>query len=98
MIRLDRKGKCGEGAYGIVYEAKLTVKNEDETKVQKVAVKRNYGDTVTKGVCCVREMNFLASLNHPCVIRLKSISVGDPFEKEKPWPKKKIHIEPFFHM
>ena len=92
MISIDRKGKCGEGAYGIVYEAKLTVKNEDETKVQKVAVKRNYGDTGTKGVSCIREMNFLASLNHPCVIRLKSISVGDPFEKEKPWtPKPKRH-------
>lgn len=91
-IRLDRKGKCGEGAYGVVYEAKLTVQKDDETKVQRVAVKRNYGDNVTKGVACLREMNFLASLNHPCIIRLKSISVGDPFEKEKPWtPKPKRH-------
>lgn len=91
-IRLDRKGKCGEGAYGVVYEAKLTVQTENETKVQKVAVKRNYGDNGTKGVSCIREMNFLASLNHPCIIRLKSISVGDPFEKEKPWtPKPKRH-------
>ena len=91
-IRLDRKGKCGEGAYGVVYEAKLTVQKDDETKVQKVAVKRNYGDNGTKGVSCIREMNFLASLNHPCIIRLKSISVGDPFEKEKPWtPKPKRH-------
>lgn len=92
MIRLDRRGKCGEGAYGVVYEAKLTVKNNDDTKVQKVAVKRNYGDNGTKGVSCIREMNFLASLNHPCIIRLKSISVGDPFEKQKPWtPKPKRH-------
>lgn len=92
MIRLDRKGKCGEGAYGVVYEAKLTVKKDEETKVQKVAVKRNYGENAVKGVSCVREMNFLASLNHPCIIRLKSISVGDPFEKQKPWtPKPKRH-------
>ena len=91
-IRLDRKGKCGEGAYGVVYEAKLTVQKDDETKVQRVAVKRNYGDNGTKGISCLREMNFLASLNHPCIIRLKSISVGDPFEKEKPWtPKPKRH-------
>lgn len=91
-IRLDRKGKCGEGAYGVVYEAKLTVQKDNETKVQRVAVKRNYGDNGTKGISCLREMNFLASLNHPCIIRLKSISVGDPFEKEKPWtPKPKRH-------
>lgn len=92
MIRLDRKGKCGEGAYGVVYEAKLTIEKEDNTKTQKVAIKRNYGDIKTKGVTCIREMNFLASLNHPCVIRLKSISVGDPFEKQRPWtPKPKRH-------
>ena len=93
MIRLDRKGICGEGAYGVVYEAKLTTNNEEKNpKVQKVAVKRNYGDTGTKGVSCLREMNFLATLNHPCIIRLKSISVGDPFEKQRPWtPKVKRH-------
>lgn len=92
MIHLNRKGKCGEGAYGVVYEAKLTTQKDSGTKVEKVAVKRNYGDNITKGVSCLREMNFLASLNHPCVIRLKSISVGDPFENEKPWtPKPKRH-------
>lgn len=93
MIHLDRKGKCGEGAYGVVYEAKLTVEGEGETtKTERVAVKRNYGDNINKGISCIREMTFLASLNHPCIIRLKSISVGDPFEKQKPWtPKPKRH-------
>jgi len=100
MISIDRKGKCGEGAYGVVYEAKLTIQKDDTTKVQKVAVKRNYGDKGTKGVSCIREMNYLASLNHPCIIRLKSISVGDPFEKEKPWtpkPKRNTLMEDSHH-
>lgn len=90
MYHLDKKGKCGEGAYGVVYEANLTLKNTAES--EKVAVKRNYGDSANKGISCIREMNFLASVIHPCVIRLKSISVGDPFENGKPWtPKPKRH-------
>ena len=87
-VSLDYKGKCGEGAYGIVYEAKMTISSDNETKTQKVAIKRNYGEVDTKGISCIREMNFLATLNHPCIIRLKSISVGDPFEKVKPWTPK----------
>lgn len=87
-VSLDYKGKCGEGAYGVVYEAKMTTVSNDQTKTQKVAIKRNYGEVDTKGISCIREMNFLASLNHPCIIRLKSISVGDPFEKVKPWTPK----------
>lgn len=94
MYHLDNKRKCGEGAYGVVYEANLTLKNNtnNTAETEKVAVKRNYGDSANKGISCIREMNFLASVIHPCVIRLKSISVGDPFENGKPWtPKPKRH-------
>ena len=51
MYHLDRKGKCGEGAYGVVYEAKLTVKKDNGTKVEKVATRwRNFdGGNILSG-------------------------------------------------
>ena len=80
MINIKKKDKLGEGAYGIVYEAEI----EKDGKKQRVAVKRNYGDTENQGISCIRELNFLASLNHPCITKLKTVSVGDPFPKECP--------------
>ena len=76
MERLNKKSKIGEGAYGIVYEAELNDK--------KVAVKRNFGDTESYGITCLREMNFLSTLVHPCLIKLENISIGDPFKTECP--------------
>ena len=35
-VSLNYKGKCGEGAYGVVYEAKLTVKEAENTKLTKL--------------------------------------------------------------
>jgi cyclin-dependent kinase 1 len=81
MCSIKKKTKLGEGSYGIVYEAEM--ENGDGNK-QKVAVKRNYGDEENKGISCIKELSFLASLSHPCVTKLKTISVGDPFEKECP--------------
>ena len=78
MERLKKKSKLGEGAYGIVYEAEL---GEDK---KKVAVKRNFGDTESYGITCLREMNFLSTLFHPCLIKLENISIGDPFQVECP--------------
>ena len=75
-----KKKKLGEGAYGIVYEAEI----EKDGSLERVAVKRNYGDNENQGISCIRELNFLASLNHPCITKLKSVSLGDPFPKECP--------------
>lgn len=80
MTHIERKDKLGEGAYGIVYQGEIT---EDDKKV-KVAIKRNFGDVENKGIGCIREMNFLAMFNHPCITKLKNISVGDPFKKQCP--------------
>ena len=83
-----KEGKLGEGAYGIVYQAKL----ENNDTVQKVAIKRNYGDSDSIGISCIREMNFLSMFQHPCITKLKTISIGDPFDKKCPMtPRPKRH-------
>jgi serine/threonine protein kinase len=80
MTTIEKKRKLGEGAYGIVYEGSL---KEDDQET-KVAIKRNYGDPENVGISCIREMNFLAMFSHPCITKLKTISIGDPFEKKCP--------------
>ena len=80
MATIEKKDKLGEGAYGIVYAGAL----KERDKEVKVAIKRNYGDPENIGICCIREMNFLAFFSHPCITRLKTISTGDPFEKSCP--------------
>lgn len=80
MLGIQKKKKLGEGAYGVVYEAEI----EEDGMKKKVAVKRNYGDNENQGIACIRELSFLASLNHPCITKLKSVSIGDPFPKECP--------------
>ena len=57
MIHMKKKKKLGEGAYGVVYEAEI----ENEGEIEKVAVKRNYGDVENQGISCIRELNFLAT-------------------------------------
>ena len=77
-MQIKKKEKLGEGAYGIVYEAEI----EKDGKKQKVAVKRNYGDFENQGITCIRELNFLAMLNHPCITKLKTVS-DDPKTQKK---------------
>ena len=81
MPHMKKKKKLGEGAYGVVYEAEI---EKEEGVFERVAVKRNYGDSENQGISCIRELNFLATLNHPCITKLKSVSLGDPFPKECP--------------
>lgn len=88
-IMLEKKDKLGEGSYGIVYEADYIKRD----KRIKVAVKRNFGDEENKGITCLREMSFLASFNHPCIIKLKSVSLGDPFKKTNPMTPVKSRYE-----
>jgi serine/threonine protein kinase len=80
MSVIEKKDKLGEGAYGIVYAGAIKERNKEV----KVAIKRNYGDPENIGISCIREMNFLAFFNHPCITKLKHISIGDPFEKKCP--------------
>lgn len=81
MSLIEKKNKLGEGAYGIVYAGAI----KERDKEVNVAIKRNYGDREILGISCIREMNFLAFFSgHPCITKLKHISVGDPFEKSCP--------------
>ena len=82
---LTKKNKLGEGAYGIVYEAEMETETGEK---QTVAVKRNFGDVENRGSSCIRELNFLAEFNHPCITKLKTVSIGDPFKKECPMTPK----------
>lgn len=79
MSKISKKGKIGNGAYGMVYKAELEKKNG---KVHDVAVKRNWSDPSNVGTSTIREMNFLMSVKHPCITRCKKITCGDPFTKE----------------
>ena len=39
-----------------------------------------------------KEMNFLSMFQHPCITKLKTISIGDPFDKKCPMtPRPKRH-------
>lgn len=96
MSQLEKKNKLGEGAYGIVYEGAL----KERDKEIKVAIKRNYGDPENVGISCIREMNFLAFFSHPCITKLKNISIGDPFPKSCPMtprPKRYDMVEDSHH-
>lgn len=84
-MSLVKKNKLGEGAYGIVYKAEM---EDEKGEKQTVAVKRNFGDVENKGISCVKELNFLASFNHPCITKLKTVAVGDPFKRECPMTPK----------
>lgn len=80
METIERTDKLGEGAYGVVYGAVL---KDKEDKIIKVAVKRNFGEEDITGIASLREMSYLSFFNHPCITKLKKVSIGDPFKKTK---------------
>jgi len=77
-LNIKKSEKLGEGAYGIVYKGEIDNKGD----ILKVAVKRNFGDEENIGILSLREMSYLSLLNHPCVIKLKEVSKGDPFKSK----------------
>lgn len=81
MSDITGKIKIGEGAYGIVYKGELEKKNG---KIKQVAVKRNWGDKVSMGTSMVREMNFLKTFKHPCIVRCNKIARDNPFSETNP--------------
>ena len=81
MSNITKKGRLGEGAYGIVYKGEVETKNG---KIRTVAVKRNWSDPASIGTSVIREMNFLMSVRHPCIIKCTKISREDPFDESNP--------------
>jgi serine/threonine protein kinase len=80
MVRLE---KVGEGSYGIVYSSKFA-NNE-----KRYAVKRNFKELSTSWIGNIHEADVLVRLKgHPCIVELKSIAIGDPFEKDNPMSPK----------
>jgi cyclin-dependent kinase 10 len=77
--KIEKKSRLGEGAYGIVYQGEIKRNN----RVIKVAVKRNFGEPDITGISSLREMSYLSFFNHPCITKLKGVTKGDPFEKDK---------------
>lgn len=81
MTDISKKGKIGEGAYGVVYKGEMENK---KGKIKVVAVKRNWSDPSSIGTSIIREMNFLKSISHPCITKCNKISKQDPFDKSNP--------------
>lgn len=81
MSNITKKGRLGEGAYGIVYKGELETK---KGKTRTVAVKRNWSDPASIGTSIIREMNFLMSIRHPCITKCTKISKEDPFDESNP--------------
>jgi serine/threonine protein kinase len=70
--------KIGKGAYGFVYET--TMENENG-EPEKYALKRNLTYVDVKGIDVVRELHFLATLNHPMIVKLVEVTLrGNPFD------------------
>ena len=83
--RIIKGKKLGTGAYGIVYR---TIVKSAEGEDEEFALKRNLSTVDVKGIEVVRELNFLATLNHPLVVKLVEVSLGgDPFDNAPMSPK-----------
>jgi len=89
MIKLKTSGK---GTYGTVYIAK-------SSKEEEIAVKRNiiHSDISFSG--SIREMDLLNRLRgHPFIVKLNSVSFGDPFiTPNSPISKKTNYKEDYLH-
>lgn len=78
--------KLGEGVYGIVYQTTVT---DDDGNKEEYALKRNLSYVNVKGIEVVRELNYLATLDHPLIVKLIEVSLGgDPFEGTPMTPTK----------
>jgi serine/threonine protein kinase len=74
-----KKYLIGEGSYGQIFYAKST--NKDE----RFAVKRNLVDTELDFAVSIRELDILTKFqDHPHIVRIEFMSVGDPFTGSKP--------------
>lgn len=66
-----KKNRAGAGAYGIVYFAHDGEKD--------VAVKSHLKNHGVRGISCGREMGYSHKMNHPYVLSLSRITIGNPF-------------------
>ena len=88
--RLIKDGSpVGKGTYGTVYRAYFHCRKSNDgsdydIKSDRVAVKRNLVDAKASFVVPVRELTILNKLRgHPFVVKLLTISLGNPFIKIK---------------
>jgi serine/threonine protein kinase len=78
---MKRLEKVGEGSYGVVYSGFF---KDDESK-KVYAVKRNFKEISANWFGNIHEADILVRLKgHPFIVELHRISLGDPFEKERP--------------
>ncbi|KAJ7956079.1 Kinase family protein [Quillaja saponaria] len=73
VFEFERIGKINEGTYGVVYKAK-DKKTEEIVALKKV--KMNI-DRDGFPLSSLREINILLSLNHPSVVNVKEVVMGD---------------------
>jgi len=76
-LKMQKIRIIGEGTYGKVYESK-------DSNGKMYAIKRMFGHSDIIGIKNVREINFLTTLRHPCIVSLDSISFGSPFSSKTP--------------
>jgi len=74
MSRYEKVEKIGEGTYGVVYKAKDTSNSN-----RLVALKKIRLESESEGIpsTAVREISLLRELDHPNVVRLLDVILGD---------------------
>lgn len=92
MTTFNKVRVCGEGTYGVVYEALARTEidspagsDEKTETVQRVAVKRNFAEKSATWTSNIRELDILKRVRgHPFIVNIFKVSIGDPFPKDRP--------------
>lgn len=78
---MNRIAKIGEGSYGIVYSGNF----KDDKTGKLYAIKRNFKELSASWFGNIHEADVLVRLRgHPFIVDLHKISLGDPFDTERP--------------
>lgn len=93
MTKLKKVKICGEGTYGIVYEAVVNATTSSNNS-KRYAVKRNFSEKKVTGVWSVRELDLLTKLKgHPFIVNLEATSNGDPFYSNNPMTPRREEVK-----
>lgn len=75
VFEYERLNKINEGTYGVVYRAR-DKKTGEIVALKKVKMNKQDSDGGFP-LTSLREINILLSLNHPCVVGVKEVVMGD---------------------